>query len=136
MAKTAAERQKAYRQRRAQEAGELRINTWVNAQALRALNAMAERDGVTQKVLLERIILAAASAKPGKSPRPATQPAARPEKTTQPASRKAGNSVQTRKPAAPAKATSKPGKQAKPDKPRMPRQPAKAPAQASLWDDF
>jgi len=56
-AKTAAERQKAYRERRAKEVGEQRINTWVSARALAALSSLAVRYGVTQKVMLERLIL-------------------------------------------------------------------------------
>ena len=57
MAKTAAERQKAYRERRATEAGEQRINTWVNARAHKTLASLAIRYGVTQKIMLERLIL-------------------------------------------------------------------------------
>lgn len=56
-AKTAAERQKAYRERRAKEAGEQRINAWVGARAVKALNSLALRYGVTQKIMLERLIL-------------------------------------------------------------------------------
>ena len=56
-AKSAAERQKAYRERRAKEVGEQRINAWVNARAIKALNSLALRYGVTQKVMLERLIL-------------------------------------------------------------------------------
>ncbi len=57
LAKTAAQRQKAYRERRAQHAGEVRINTWVSARAQEALASLAVRYGVTQKVMLERLIL-------------------------------------------------------------------------------
>lgn len=56
-AKTAAERQKAYRERRAKEIGEQRINTWVSARAFEVLSSLAVRYGVTQKVMLERLIL-------------------------------------------------------------------------------
>lgn len=59
LAKTAAQRQKAYRERRALHAGEVRINTWVSARALEALASLAVRYGVTQKVMLERLILKA-----------------------------------------------------------------------------
>ena len=57
MAKTAAERQKAYRERRSQQAGEQRVNTWIAAHAIRVLNSLALRHGVTQKIMLERLIL-------------------------------------------------------------------------------
>ena len=57
VAKTAAERQKAYRERRAKEAGEQRINAWVKARAIKTLNSLALRYGVTQKIMLERLIL-------------------------------------------------------------------------------
>lgn len=56
-AKTAAERQKSYRERRAKEIGEQRINTWVSARAFEVLSSLAVRYGVTQKVMLERLIL-------------------------------------------------------------------------------
>lgn len=56
-AKTAAERQKAYRERRARDVGEQRINAWVSARALATLSSLAIRYGVTQKVMLERLIL-------------------------------------------------------------------------------
>lgn len=75
-AKTAAERQKAYRERRAQEAGEQRINTWVAAAAVRHLNALALRHGLTQKVMLERLILAA-----GKPPAAKEKPAVQKDRT-------------------------------------------------------
>lgn len=144
MAKTAAERQKAYRQRRAQEAGELRINTWVSAAALKALNTLAEQQGVTQKVLLEQIILAAASKPPKTAGRPkatGTPPAAK-EQTKAPlnASSKQKPALLSApgkpgKPAKNAKATAT-TKAAKAAKPARPAARPKAPVQASLWDEF
>ena len=58
---TAAERQAAYRQRRptAGENGERRINTWVTTGAALALARLAQRSGVTQRDMLERLITAA-----------------------------------------------------------------------------
>jgi hypothetical protein len=58
--KSGAERQRAYRQRRQHEAGEQRINAWVSARAIKVLNSLALRYGVTQKIMLERLILEAA----------------------------------------------------------------------------
>lgn len=77
-AKTAAERQKAYRERRAKEAGEQRINAWVSARAIKALNSLALRYGVTQKIMLERLILNADDGVIALKPQPAkSKPAAR-----------------------------------------------------------
>jgi hypothetical protein len=61
MAMTVAERQAAYRKARpvAGENGERRINTWVSTGAALALARLARRDGVTQRQVLERLILAA-----------------------------------------------------------------------------
>ena len=61
MAKTAAERQAAYRKQRATagENGERRINTWVATSAALALGRLAKRYGVTQREMLERLILEA-----------------------------------------------------------------------------
>lgn len=70
-ARTAAERQKAYRERRASEAGEQRINAWVNARAIKALNSLALRYGVTQKIMLERLILNADDGVIALKPQPA-----------------------------------------------------------------
>ena len=60
-ARTAAERQAAYRKSRptAGENGERRINTWVTTGASLALARLAQRYGVTQRVMLERLIRAA-----------------------------------------------------------------------------
>ena len=60
MAKTTAERQAAYRERRRMvgTSGERRLNTWVSTQAHMALERIARRYGVTQREMLERFILA------------------------------------------------------------------------------
>lgn len=149
-AKTAAERQKAYRQRRAHEAGEQRINTWVAAAAVRALNALAERQGLTQKIMLERLLLEAAHnnlAKPAernasssrsKPPEP-TQSAAKngsglrqSVRQSQTAAKKAAKTV----PANKADKADKARQTAKPSKEKIARRRTKTlPAQASLWDD-
>jgi len=152
MAKTAAERQKAYRQRRAQEAGELRINTWVSAAALKALNTLAEQQGVTQKVLLEQIILAAASKPPKTAGRPkatGTPPAAKEQtKAAVKNQTKAPLNASSKQKPALLSAPGKPGKPAKnakatattkaakAAKPARPAARPKAPVQASLWDEF
>ncbi|SMB27651.1 protein of unknown function [Sterolibacterium denitrificans] len=113
-AKTAAERQKAYRERRAKEAGEQRINTWVAAAAVRYLNELASRHGLTQKVMLERLILGADKAKATQE-----QPAAEKEK------------AKAEKPKVRIKAPA--------NKPIKATQPTAVlstpPVQASLWDD-
>jgi hypothetical protein len=59
--KTAAERQAAYRHSRstAGENGERRINTWVSTGAALALARLARHHGVTQREMLERLIVAA-----------------------------------------------------------------------------
>lgn len=61
---TVAERQAAYRQRRptAGENGERRINAWVATGAALALTRLARREGIPQRVMLERLILAADAA--------------------------------------------------------------------------
>ncbi len=62
MAKTAAERQAAYRASRCKAGpggnGERRLNTWVSTGAHLALERLARRYGVTQRELLERLIRA------------------------------------------------------------------------------
>ena len=61
MAKTAAERQAAYREARATagENGERRINIWVSTGAALALARLARHRGVTQREMLERLITTA-----------------------------------------------------------------------------
>ena len=60
MAKTTAERQAAYRKARATagENGERRINTWVSTGAFLALQRLSKRYGVTQREMIERLVLA------------------------------------------------------------------------------
>lgn len=61
MAASSAERQAKYRQARAYagDNGERRINTWVSSGTALALARLAKRYGVTQREMLERLILAA-----------------------------------------------------------------------------
>lgn len=61
MAKTPAERQKAYRKSRPEAGnnGERRINTWITSGAALGLNRLSQRYGVTKREMLERLILAA-----------------------------------------------------------------------------
>jgi hypothetical protein len=58
---TTAERQAAYRKRRATagENGERRINTWVTTGAALALARLARRYAVTNREMVERLIIAA-----------------------------------------------------------------------------
>jgi hypothetical protein len=58
MAKTAAQRQQAYRNSRsmAGENGERRINTWVSTASALALARLSSRYGVTNRQMLERLI--------------------------------------------------------------------------------
>jgi hypothetical protein len=58
MAKTGAERQAAYRARQAiEESGQRRISTWVSMEAALALEALADRYGVTLRDALEMLLL-------------------------------------------------------------------------------
>ena len=63
MAKTAAERQAIYRKNRDYAGkngdGERRINTWVSTSASFALNRLARRYCVTNREMLEKLILEA-----------------------------------------------------------------------------
>jgi hypothetical protein len=63
MALTGAERQKRYRENRklAGENGYRQINTWISTEAYEALRRLARRDGVTQRELLERLLIEAQS---------------------------------------------------------------------------
>ncbi len=60
MAKTVAQRQAAYRKSRpeAGENGERRINAWVSTAAFLALGRLARSYGVTQREMIERLVLA------------------------------------------------------------------------------
>jgi hypothetical protein len=59
--RTAAERQAAWRNRRATagENGERRINTWVSTSAALALARLARHHGLTQRTMLEHLIAVA-----------------------------------------------------------------------------
>jgi hypothetical protein len=59
MALTGAERQRKYRESRklAGENGFRQINTWISTEAYEALRRMARRDGVTQREMLERLLI-------------------------------------------------------------------------------
>ena len=61
MAKTSAERQQSYRKNRplAGENGERRLNTWVSSGASLALHRLSERYCVTNRAMLEHLILEA-----------------------------------------------------------------------------
>lgn len=61
MAMTAAERQAAYRDRRATagDNGERRINTWVSTGAALALDRLAQHHKLSKRAMLERLVLAA-----------------------------------------------------------------------------
>ncbi len=61
MAKTAAERQADYRDRRATagDNGEKRINTWVDAGVALALDRLAQHHKLSKRAMLERLVLAA-----------------------------------------------------------------------------
>jgi hypothetical protein len=61
MATSSAQRQAKYRQARAYagDNGERRINTWVSSGTALALGRLAKRYGVTQREILERLVLAA-----------------------------------------------------------------------------
>lgn len=60
MAKTGAERQREYRLRgheRNNNDGDMRINTWLRSQAVFALRRLSKRYGISQREMLERLIL-------------------------------------------------------------------------------
>lgn len=70
MARTGAERQAAYRARQAeQHSGQRRLSTWISADAAAALQALADRYGVTMRDALEQILLreCESAAKPKKN---------------------------------------------------------------------
>ena len=62
MAKTAAERQAAYRARRPfagdDSNGERRLNAWISTRAALALVRLTRRYGVTKQEMLERLVIA------------------------------------------------------------------------------
>ena len=58
MSLTAAERQKRYREnRKLADNGYRQINVWVSTEAALALKRLARRNGVTQRALLERLLI-------------------------------------------------------------------------------
>ena len=62
MAKTGAERQREYRLRsneRNNHDGDMRLNTWLRSQAVFALRRLSKSYGVTQREVLERLIIEA-----------------------------------------------------------------------------
>lgn len=61
MAKTIAERQREYRQRRpeAGDNGERRLQCWINTKAKMALQRLARHHGVSQREILERLLVEA-----------------------------------------------------------------------------
>jgi hypothetical protein len=62
MAKTASQRQAAYRARRPHAGydgnGERRLSVWIETRAALALARLARRYGVTQRALIERLVIA------------------------------------------------------------------------------
>lgn len=59
MPQTAAQRQAAYRARRHDGEGEVRLNTWIASPAHCALTRLARHHGLTRRALVERLLLAA-----------------------------------------------------------------------------
>ncbi|MGG1946846.1 hypothetical protein AB1286_18855 [Trinickia sp. NRRL B-1857] len=61
MAKSSAERQAKYRQSRAcaGDSGERRINTWISNGTAVALGRLIKRYGITQREMLEQLVLSA-----------------------------------------------------------------------------
>lgn len=62
MAKSTAERQAAYRARRAGGGddgnGERKLSVWVSAETALALGRLARHEGLTQRAIIERLVLA------------------------------------------------------------------------------
>ncbi len=56
---SSAQRQRAYRQRAQVDANQRRVNTWISAEAALALRRLAWRHGVTQREIIERLVIAA-----------------------------------------------------------------------------
>jgi UDP-N-acetyl-D-mannosaminuronate dehydrogenase len=60
MALTAAERQKRYREtRKLAENGYRQVNIWLSTEAYLALKRLAQRDGITQREMIERVLIEA-----------------------------------------------------------------------------
>ncbi len=60
MAKTGAERQREYRLRsneRNNKDGDMRLNVWLRSQAVFALRRLSRRYGISQREMLEKLIL-------------------------------------------------------------------------------
>lgn len=58
MAKTSAERQAAYRAKRAgKDSSERRLNTWVSAEVYSTIEKLARRYGITRRALVESLVL-------------------------------------------------------------------------------
>ena len=57
MAKTSAERQRNYRERRRQGDGDRRLNTWISAQAYSALERLSECRGITKREMIELLVI-------------------------------------------------------------------------------
>jgi hypothetical protein len=58
MALTGAERQRKYREsRKTSDNGYRQINVWLSTEAALALKRLAKRDGVTQREMLERVLI-------------------------------------------------------------------------------
>ena len=59
MPKTSAERQAAYRSRRNDGDGDRRLNTWISTQAAFALARLARHQRISQRAILEQLVLTA-----------------------------------------------------------------------------
>jgi hypothetical protein len=57
MDQTSAERQTRYREKQRREKVDRQLYTWIDADAFNALSAVAKKNGMTKKVVLERLIL-------------------------------------------------------------------------------
>ena len=62
MGKTAAERQRAYRQRKLSEGTDVRLDVVVSASAAAALQRLARHHGITQRAMLEQVLAQAEAA--------------------------------------------------------------------------
>lgn len=59
MPQTSRERQAAYRSRRHDGEGDRRLNTWLSNQAACALRRLAHHQGLSQRSVLEQLVIAA-----------------------------------------------------------------------------